>query len=628
MSVVSMRARLQAWLGQQADQAPIAGVVFGDTAVSVAVMSAHHGRMDLLDFAVSPCVDAIDQGKIVDKSALANALSTAMSQLSVLPSHAACSVVEELVMHRMIELPVWLDDTAIEAAILLDAEQYIGQSLDDVYIDFTCLEIVGEIQRIRLTIAHRQAVDDCTEVLAMAGLQTVAIETGALSWARALSIFMPMTESVALVEIGRDQSALTIIDGEKITHRTLEFFGTDTVKVAEHQAENAATDQPIDEMISDDKPAATLDFYAFLNNTKTQTDTEQATVTQSSADTKSTNEHAADHQSTDTDPSNFITATTTEPYTISFDDAVITHPSDVRQNIDQTMLDDVPNDHTINQLQTQITAMLNTYQTHQAALPKRIIIAGVSQVYLALIDKLNAQTDSTVMFAAAPQIAMPMQAQAVVPLLLPAMALSLHHSPLNTHKAINLLPWRDEARALQDQTFKKKFTLILITAAAVLLGVFAVLVYLTHQQTAVNDAIGTRIEQNQDKLRTIKQLEQQNRTAKAQLAAMNLWGQDHQTLGIWQNLPNLVPTGVYLDGLRQTNDEITIQGMAKDAAQVSVFASQLEMSGQFTQVLVTAIQSVDTVVRFTMTAKHSTPVMDALSDENMPSDNDVIDKEN
>lgn len=592
---------------------PVVGISMSDSAVTAALVDVHAGQYHLLDYAIAPCHDALMHGKIIDKSTLADAISTAVGQLLITPVSAITTVADDAIMRTRIELLGHLDDDEVEAAILVDAERYIGQPIDEVYVDFCIDDYVthGSVERTQvwLTVAHRQAVDDCAEVLAMANLETQSVGVWSQSMAQAVRAFCTLDEpTVAVIDIQAHQTQLLVLDESEVTYRTTALFGTHTFTESQTASDQLTALQTVSHNPSDDVDSSSqgvskspsddgLDFYQFLAQYQANNPSDHAQQVQSVMDLElSLESDAVDSLSSQqAEQPN----TTQDEYQISFGDVStdelrqVEKPAHLLTAIDSAQIDAMCD---------RLVTMLHNYQIHQAPLPSQLLLSGIdTAVWTGLDERLTEKLGIKAVYGVPDPQLYHADLGTDAPKLLTAMALSA-----DIH-GVNLLPWRDQKRLTDADNFKKKFITVLSIAAMILGVIYALMAYQAHKQAQVNAIITARIEENQTKINQIHAIEQKISDTRSKLAAIDLLDQDNQLLTTWQALPNLVPQGVYLDSIQESMDEVSITGMSTTSAQVSAFASSLELSEAYQEVLVTSLQDAKQAMRFSISAKKITP---------------------
>ncbi len=584
---------------------PVAGVCLTELGVGVAVVSEHAGQAHLLDAVFVPCVDAMAHGKVLDQAKFSQALIHAISQLSM-PVHQAIGCVhDDVAMSTVIELAGCLNDDEIEASILMDAERYIAQSLDGVCFDFVVLAQSPMTTTVRLVVAHKQAVDTCLEILATAGLDVKGISVYADAMRQAVQRFVAdaQTDDVAILDIAHQQTQLFVYQHGQFSHRQTYLFGVSELAISTEPAHDALSATSSDlsstsNMGTDTPSEQGLDFYQFLmqyqdnqpyqdsqiNQTKQAYQANQDNQGGQDSQAYQANQALNTHHEVQVDTRHQFTQAQ-DDYQLVFDDEAVSqsvpchHAKVIHQDYQP--------------LVGRLASVLQAYQAHQGALPRRVLICGLSADTWAGLDTqlaaaLDTHHDIQVAFAAAEIQKLGTQSSDNARLL-PAMALSLTQSGAD----VNLLPWREWRRERVTQQFYRRFMWLMAVLISLIAVVAGYLMYQTHRQETINQAIIQRIDDNQAKIREKQHLEQQLAKSKEQLQALDGAQAWRKVIYRWQQLAQLLPSGVYLDGVQQQGDTVTLTGMALSANQVAGLSASLETSGLYTDVLVVSLQSVD-----------------------------------
>lgn len=590
--------KLRAWLRGQSDT-PTIGIYFGDKAATAVWLDEHDGRYHWLGSACVFYTDVVVSGKIVDKEKLAQTLRQMMQMLGLSQANAITCVPDDAVMQTLIDLPADLSDEDIEAQILVDAERYIGRNIQDVYFDFQVLERSSVATQITLTVAHQNSIHDCCEVLAMAGMETVAVDVHASCLARMMA--KVTTQVSALVEI-TDHDI-----GCYITHYGVLLYQQNEPI---HTLTNLGN-QPLDE------PSELDQFSQFTHNFDTpknwfnqsplKMDFDDLPDRLSKTNASIQNDFVQPLQD------NFIqktpdisTKSQTDNYHIRFDDWVDDMAADelsfgeASENEPHIKSSD-RSELAVDQMTTKILSLIKNCQT-QTVLPiERLYISGTTWTQASqLAEALQAKLDI---------LCLPMHPKYAVnhaiedndmeqaPMLTAAVALALTRS-----EGVNLLPWREERRSQADAKFRQIFVSVVGLTVLVMMLIFGVIYYRLNQQQAINDEIKARISTLDDKIHQMQQLKVQLDTAQKHSEALNALSEDRQVAYRWQQLSNLIPEGVYLDEMSQAADTLSLTGKAVSTQSVSAFAHRLELSGLYTDVLVVSLQQADQAMSFTLTA--------------------------
>lgn len=590
--------KLRAWLRGQSDT-PTIGIYFGEKAATAVWLDEHDGRYHWLGSACVLYTDVVVSGKIVDKEKLAQTLRQMMQTLGLSQANAITCVPDDAVMQTLIDLPADLSDEDIEAQILVDAERYIGRNIQDVYFDFQVLKRSPVATQITLTVAHQNSIHDCCEVLAMAGIETVAVDVHTPCLARMMA---KVTAQVStLVEITDHDISCYITH-----HGVLLYQQNEPI----HTLTNLGN-QPSDEQSELDQ------FSQFTHDVDTPKNWANQSPLKTNFDDL-TDRLSQTHASIQNDfiqplQDNFIQKTPdiaikaqTDNYHIRFDDWVDDMAADelsfgeASANTPHIKSSD-RSELAVDQMTTKILSLIKNCQT-QTVLPiERLYISGTTWTKASqLAEALQAKLDI---------LCMPMHPKYMVnhaiedndmeqaPMLTAAAALALTRS-----EGINLLPWREEHRSQADAKFRQIFVSVVGLTVLVMMLIFGTIHYQLNQQQAINDEIKARIGTLDDKIHQMQQLKVQLDTAQKHSEALNALSEDRQVAYRWQQLSSLIPEGVYLDEMSQAADMLSLTGKAVSTQSVSAFAHRLELSGLYTDVLVVSLQQADQAMSFTLTA--------------------------
>lgn len=614
--------KLRAWLRGQSDT-PTIGIYFGEKAATAVWLDEHDGRYHWLGSACVLYTDVVVSGKIVDKEKLAQTLRQMMQTLGLSQANAITCVPDDAVMQTLIDLPADLSNEDIEAQILVDAERYIGRNIQDVYFDFQVLKRSPVATQITLTVAHQNSIHDCCEVLAMAGIETVAVDAHTPCLARMMA---KVTAQVsALVEItDHDISCY-------ITHHGVLLYQQNEPM---HTLKNLGN-QPSDEQLELDQ------FSQFTHDVDTPKNWANQSPLKTNFDDL-TDRLSQTHASIQNDfmqplQDNFIQKTPdiaikaqTDNYHIRFDDWVDDMAADelsfgeASANTPHIKSSD-RSELAVDQMTIKILSLIKNCQT-QTVLPiERLYISGTTWTKVSqLAEALQAKLDI---------LCMPMHPKYTVnhaiedndmeqaPMLTAAVALALTRS-----EGINLLPWREERRSQADAKFRQIFVSVVGLTVLVMVLIFGVIYYRLNQQQAINDEIKARISTLDDKIHQMQQLKVQLDTAQKHSEALNALSEDRQVAYRWQQLSNLIPEGVYLDEMSQAADMLSLTGKAVSTQSVSAFAHRLELSGLYTDVLVVSLQQADQAMSFTLTATQlSLDAKDMIQPANITNHNENTD---
>jgi type IV pilus assembly protein PilN len=172
---------------------------------------------------------------------------------------------------------------------------------------------------------------------------------------------------------------------------------------------------------------------------------------------------------------------------------------------------------------------------------------------------------------------------------------------------INLLPWREERRKQRQVQFN--------ITAGVVAGIGLVTVGLMYGgmdgliagQNQRNAFLTDQIAQMDKKIETIKSLQEQKQRLIARMQIIEQLQQSRPTeVHLLDEIVKTLPPGVYLTGLTQTGDQLSINGVAESSARVSTYLRNLDTSlwvGQPNLQIVQKDPAKSGAQSFTITAK-------------------------
>ena len=217
-------------------QNAVLGIDISSAAVKLLELSKSGTRYRVESFAVAP----LHQAPLVEKNiahvdTIAEAIKIALTQSQSSLNQATVAVSGSAVMTKMITMPSSLSDVEMQDQIIIEADQYVPFSLDQVNFDF---EIQGinetnpDLVNVLLVASRRENVDDRIEALVKAGLKATIIDVETFAMENAFKLLpdpfknSTSAKTVAIADIGSTISTLTLLhDGHAIYTREQEFGG-------------------------------------------------------------------------------------------------------------------------------------------------------------------------------------------------------------------------------------------------------------------------------------------------------------------------------------------------------------------------------------------------------------------
>ena len=217
-------------------QSAVLGIDISTAAIKLLELSRSGARYRVESYAVAPLPhDAVVDKNIANIDVIANAIKIAIKQSGTKTKQVCVAVAGSSVMTKIISMPASLSDDEMEEQILVEADQYIPYSLDEVNLDF---EVQGETENnpemvdVLLAASRRENVDDRVEAVEKAGLKVKIVDVEAFSMEKAFSLLTEQlpdameNQTIAIADIGAMMSTLNVIhDGRAVYTREQGFGG-------------------------------------------------------------------------------------------------------------------------------------------------------------------------------------------------------------------------------------------------------------------------------------------------------------------------------------------------------------------------------------------------------------------
>lgn len=157
---------------------------------------------------------------------------------------------------------------------------------------------------------------------------------------------------------------------------------------------------------------------------------------------------------------------------------------------------------------------------------------------------------------------------------------------------INLLPWREERRALQQRFFMYMLAVGAVIALGAMFGVHMYMENLIENQRARNQFLQAEIDKLKGADEEIKRIEKVRAGLLARLEVVkNLQQSRPGMVMVFDALVRRLPTNIYLTGFNTAGQEVTFNGVAESNNVISDFMRQLTLSGLFTEPVLTVIEN-------------------------------------
>ena len=176
---------------------------------------------------------------------------------------------------------------------------------------------------------------------------------------------------------------------------------------------------------------------------------------------------------------------------------------------------------------------------------------------------------------------------------------------------INLLPWREEQRKQLTQQFVSRlFLCAVLTAVVVFYGWYHMGSLIDHQNKR-NAYLQTEIQTLQAQLQEIKELESTKASLLARMDVIQrLQTRRPQVVHLFHELASTLPDGVFLSGIKQSKNSVTLEGLAESNARVSAYMRNLDASSWLRSPkleLIEASQEEERISNFKLHLQQTTP---------------------
>ncbi len=213
---------------------PLFGLDIGHSSMKIVQLARQSGQKPkVLAYGVSNYYpsNAIANGVIVNFEVLAHTMRELLRDRltgNLTTTHVACSVPTSHTYSRPMTLPP-MANNQIEAAVKLEAEQYIPVPLEKLYLDYDISrQDAGGIDLL-LVATPKNIVDSCIQFLESVGFMPVALEPTMNAAARLFSVAdLAHAEASLLIDFGSITTDIAVFDQSMFVNSTISG-GSDTL---------------------------------------------------------------------------------------------------------------------------------------------------------------------------------------------------------------------------------------------------------------------------------------------------------------------------------------------------------------------------------------------------------------
>lgn len=215
--------------------APVLGIDISSAAVKLLELSKIGGRYRVESYAVAPLPqDAIVDRNIADIEVISDVIRTAVKRSGTRVKHACVGVSSSVVMTKLISMSAKLSEEEMEEQIMIEADQYVPYSLDEISIDFEpqgVTENNPDMVDVLLAATRKENIDDRVEALNGAGLKAKVVDVEAFAMENSFALLASQLpdaiegQTVAVADVGASTATLNVLSEGKTIYTREQGFG-------------------------------------------------------------------------------------------------------------------------------------------------------------------------------------------------------------------------------------------------------------------------------------------------------------------------------------------------------------------------------------------------------------------
>jgi type IV pilus assembly protein PilM len=217
---------------------PLFGLDIGFSSVKVIQLEPHGKKQKVVGYGIGKFDSkAVKDGVIVDYELIAHSIKELFEKNiigRINTRRVAITVPATRTFTRTMTLPP-LDDSELEEAVRLEAEQYIPMPLDDLYLDYSVIRKDDKGVELLAVAAPKNLIDSNVALAEILGLEPIAFDTSILAAGRLFEKQDIHNDIPAvLIDFGSVSSDITVHDKTVIVTGTISSGGdTFTEQISE-----------------------------------------------------------------------------------------------------------------------------------------------------------------------------------------------------------------------------------------------------------------------------------------------------------------------------------------------------------------------------------------------------------
>ncbi len=216
-------------------QNAVLGIDISTAAVKVLELTKSGARYRVESYAVAPLPqDAVIDKSIANVDVIADVVKTAVKQSGSKLRQVSVAVSGFAVMTKVITMPASFSDAEMEEQIMVEADQYVPYSLDEVNLDFEVQRVNEhnpEMVDVLLAASRKENVDDRVDAITRAGLKAKIVDVEAFAMENAFALLVDQLpgsvkgQTVAIADIGATMTTLNVLHDFRTLYTREQGFG-------------------------------------------------------------------------------------------------------------------------------------------------------------------------------------------------------------------------------------------------------------------------------------------------------------------------------------------------------------------------------------------------------------------
>ncbi|MCK5665834.1 MAG: pilus assembly protein PilM [Thiotrichaceae bacterium] len=211
------------------------GVDISSSAIKLLELSKSGNQYKVESYTVEPLPpNSVAEKNITDVEAVGEAIRKAFKRSGSRLKDVALAVAGSAVITKVVQMPADLSEDELESQIMVEADQYIPYSLDEVNLDFEVLgpnEASPEMINVLLAASRSENVDIRVAAAELGGLNTKVVDVEAYSIENAFTLLAPQLPNdakdmvVAVFDVGATMTTLNVLHNHKTIYTREAVFG-------------------------------------------------------------------------------------------------------------------------------------------------------------------------------------------------------------------------------------------------------------------------------------------------------------------------------------------------------------------------------------------------------------------